>query len=102
GWPVLLAGCIHNFFDGWMVGLGNGDSSGTVSRALSWGFAAHKIPEALAIGLLASTLTSSPKRALAVVLLVQTVFASGSLAVLFAGRLDHRVMDAFIAVAGAT
>jgi zinc transporter ZupT len=101
-WPLLVAGCIHNFFDGWMIELARIDTAGRVSNALSWGFAAHKIPESFAVGILASAFTSKTSRGLSVIMLVQAAFAMGSIAVMFAHGLNLAVVDACIAAAGAT
>ena len=101
-WPLLVAGCVHNFFDGWMLELARADTAGPISNALSWGFAAHKIPESFAVGVLASAFTSKTSRGLGVILLVQSSFALGSIAVVFAHGLNPAVIDTCIAAAGAT
>ena len=102
GWPLLLAGCVHNFFDGWMLELSHAEGAGTLSPALSWGFAAHKILESFAIGLLASAFTSKPRRGLGVILLVQGAFAAGGFAVLHTRGLNEGIVDIFIGSAAAT
>lgn len=102
GWPLLIAGCVHNFFDGWVLGLARVNGSGTLSSAVSWGFATHKILESFAIGLLASAFTSKVTRGLGIILLIQTAFAAGSIAVLYAGGLNQSVIDLCIGGAAAT
>jgi zinc transporter ZupT len=102
GWPLLIAGCVHNFFDGWMLELSHADGAGTLSNAVSWGFAVHKILEAFAIGLLASAFASTRSRALAIILLIQGAFAAGSVAVLYVGGLNQGIVDICIGSAAAT
>jgi zinc transporter ZupT len=102
GWPLLIAGCVHNFFDGWMLELAHADGAGTLSSALSWGFAAHKILESFAIGLLASAFASRPSRGLGIIVLVQGAFAAGSIAVFYAGGLNEGIVDLCIGSAAAT
>lgn len=102
GWPLLAAGCIHNFFDGWMLELAHARGVGQLSSALSWGFAAHKIFESFAIGLLASAFASNLKRALGIILLIQTAFAAGGIAVFYVGGLNEGIVDLFVGGAAAT
>lgn len=101
-WPLLAAGCVHNFFDGWMVQLARIDNIGPLSSLISWGFAAHKIPESFAVGLLAGAFTSNRNRGLAVILLIQSTFAAGGIAVLYAHGLNQTVVDLCIGGAAAT
>jgi zinc transporter ZupT len=82
GWPLLVVGCLHSFFDGWIIGLPH-------ATALSWATAIHKIPESVAIGLLAARLTSSRKAALGIVALVQIAMALGAVLVGLAGSLNN-------------
>ena len=102
GWPLLIAGCVHNFFDGWMLELSHVHGAGTLSNALSWGFAVHKILEAFAIGLLVSAFASSRRQALGIILLIQAAFAAGSIAVFYVGGLNEGIVDIFIGSAAAT
>jgi len=102
GWLVLVAGCIHNFFDGWLVAFPLADTHAVVSSALSFGFAFHKIPEAFALGLLAGVLSSTSARGLGVVLLVQASFALGIFSVLSTKVTDLSLVSACLVAAGAT
>ncbi|HLH31539.1 MAG TPA: hypothetical protein VKY31_10070 [Terriglobia bacterium] len=99
-WPLLVAGFVHNFFDGWMLELAH--AGGPVTNALSWGFGAHKILESFAIGLLAAAFTSKAARGLGVILLVQAAFAAGSIAILFVHGLNQGIIEICIGSAGAT
>ena len=84
-WPLLLFGCVHVFFDGWTIALAEATGRPD-SAALSWAAAVHKIPDSLAIGLLAARLTASPRAALAAVALVQAVMAAGGALALAIGK----------------
>ncbi|MFZ0934929.1 MAG: hypothetical protein WB579_12080 [Bryobacteraceae bacterium] len=91
GWPLLVAGCIHCFVDGWTIALSQVASASHASLALSWGAFAHKIPESVAIGFLAVRLTSSRRAAIAVVLLVQMAMLAGAIFSLSTGGLENRL-----------
>ena len=90
GWPLLLFGCVHTFFDGWTIALSRAVGSMHSAPALSWGATTHKIPESVAVGLLASQLTSSRRNALTSVALIQIVMAAGGVLAIFVGCLDSR------------
>jgi zinc transporter ZupT len=91
GWPLLVAGCIHSFVDGWTIALSQVASVSHASLALSWGAFAHKVPESVAIGFLAARLTSSRRAATGVVLLVQTAMLGGSILSLATRGLDNKL-----------
>lgn len=85
GWPLLMLGCIHCFFDGWAIALASIGSATGVSLALSCGVLVHKVPESVAVGLIASRLTSTRARALMTVGLIQISMLSGSLFTTYSG-----------------
>lgn len=78
GWPLLVVGCVHCFLDGWAIALAP-DVGTWASVALSYGVIVHKLPESVAIGVVAARLTSNRMRALAVVGLIQLSLLGGSL-----------------------
>lgn len=88
GWPLLVVGAGHSFFDGWAIALANIGGANGASVALSYGVIVHKIPESLAIGILAARLTSSRTRALAVVAIVQGAMGAGCLFPVFSPYRD--------------
>ena len=90
GWPLLVVGCIHSFFDGWTIAQSQVASSLGAATALSWAAIVHKIPESVAIGILAARLTSSRTRAVQTVGLVQAAMALGGLSAILAGKLEPR------------
>jgi zinc transporter ZupT len=90
GWPLLAFGCLHVFFDGWTIALSHVAALANSASALSWGTTIHKIPESVAIGVLAARLTPSRRAAVGAVASIQLVMAAGGALALFAGRLDSR------------
>lgn len=78
GWPLLIVGCLHSFFDGWAIGLFR-------NSPISWAAILHKIPESAAIGLLAARMTHSRRVALGTVALVQVAMAGGCVLAISAG-----------------
>jgi hypothetical protein len=78
GWPLLIVGCVHCFLDGWAIGLARPGAVTSATAALSYGVIVHKLPESVAIGIVAARLTSTRLRALAVVGLIQLSMLAGS------------------------
>lgn len=89
-WPLLVFGCVHTLFDGWTMALPQLVSRSSFATALSWGASVHKIPESVAIGVLAAGLAPNRRTALAAVALIQVVMAAGGALAVFAGGLDPR------------
>jgi zinc transporter ZupT len=77
GWPLLIVGCVHCFLDGWAIALVSGADRASI--ALSYGVIVHKLPESVAIGIVAARLTSNRTRALMVVTLIQLSLLAGCL-----------------------
>jgi zinc transporter ZupT len=95
GWPLLVFGCTHSFLDGWTIAFSQVAPLSDASTALSWGAIVHKLPESVAIGILAARLTSSRTLALGAVVLIQTTMAVGGTLAVFAGNLDARWADIY-------
>jgi zinc transporter ZupT len=88
-WPLLLFGCLHVFLDGWTIALGHAAAGVNSGQALAWGVTVHKIPESLAIGMLAAQLTATRRAALGAVAVVQLVMAGGGVLALALGKADQ-------------
>ena len=87
GWPLLIVGCVHCFLDGWAIGLTRPGAANIATDALSFGVIVHKLPESVAIGIVAARLTSTRLRALTVVGLIQlSLLAGGVFSFAFAYR----------------
>ena len=95
GWPLLVVGCIHSFCDGWTIAFSQVAPPSNAFAALSWGVVVHKLPESIAIGILASRLTSSRTLALATVALLQAAMAAGGTLAILSGSLDMRHADIY-------
>ena len=93
GWPLLVFGCIHTFFDGWTIALSKAASPSNSAVALSWAATIHKFPESVAIGVLAARLAPSRRMALGAVASIQIVMTAGGVLALFAGSMDSRWAD---------
>ena len=77
GWPLLLIGCAHCFLDGWAIGLVRVGAVTSATTALSLGVIVHKLPESVAIGIVAARLTSTRLRAYGAVALIQVSMLAG-------------------------
>jgi zinc transporter ZupT len=78
GWPLLIVGCVHCFLDGWAIGLARGGAAATsAAAAISYGVIVHKLPESVAIGIVAARLTSTRLHAMAMVGLIQLSMLAG-------------------------
>jgi zinc transporter ZupT len=78
GLPLLIVGCIHCFLDGWAIGLARTGATTNAATAISYGVIVHKLPESVAIGIVAARLTSTRLRAMAIVGLIQLSMLAGS------------------------
>jgi zinc transporter ZupT len=95
GWPLLIVGCVHVFLDGWAIGLARSGGVSAATAALSYGVIVHKIPESVAIGIVAARLTHSRMWALATVGLIQACMLAGSLFSIFSGYRDIASLEFF-------
>jgi zinc transporter ZupT len=78
GWPLLIVGCVHCFLDGWAIGLARvGAAASSAAAAISYGVIVHKLPESVAIGIVAARLTSTRLHAMAMVGLIQLSMLAG-------------------------
>ncbi len=89
-WPLLIVGCIHSAFDGLTIALPRIVSASTAAAAVSWGITVHKIPESVAIGILAARLTSRKILALASVGFIQAALGLGCILPFAVGGLNPR------------
>ncbi len=95
GWPLLIVGCVHVFLDGWAIGLTRAGGVSAATVALSYGVIVHKIPESVAIGIVAARLTQSRAWALATVGLIQLSMLAGSLFSAFSPYRDIAALEFF-------
>jgi zinc transporter ZupT len=95
GWPLLVVGCIHSFFDGWTIAFSQVAPAADAYMALSWGAIIHKLPESVAIGILAARLTSNRTSAFATIALVQAAMAAGGTVAFLSGNLEMRHADIY-------
>jgi zinc transporter ZupT len=93
GWPLLVVGCLHSLFDGWIIGFSQAAASSNAAAALAWGATIHKIPESAAIGFLAARLTSRRNTALGTVALIQAAMGLGMVLAVFAGAVNSDWAD---------
>jgi len=96
--PLLAAAALHSALDGWSaVSAQAGTGFGT---ALAFGIAAHKIPEGLALGIIARAAMASKGAALAWCALAQSATLVGAgLAALFAPQMSPQVLHILLALA---
>ena len=96
--PLLAAAALHSALDGWSVAAARDQSN--FGAALALGIAAHKIPEGVALGVIARAALSSPAAALGWCALAQSATLAGAgLEALLAPRLDSAGVHALLALA---
>lgn len=101
GTPLIAAALIHNAFDGWT--LMAAQSSEHMTRAISIGLWAHKLPESIAVGVVLKASLRSNSRALAWAALVQmAVFLGAGLESLAAPYIGPQGITALLALGGGT
>ena len=97
--PLLGAAALHSCLDGWSVMAGTDHPS--FGPALILGIAAHKVPEGLALGVIARAAMASRLAALGWCVTAQAATLAGAgLEVLFAPYLGISGLHALLAVAG--
>ncbi len=97
--PLLLAAALHSGLDGWSV-MASGDHM-RFSAALGFGIGAHKIPEGLALGLIARASLPSRFAALAWCVAAQSATLIGAaLEPVFASHLGPQGQHVLLALAG--
>ncbi len=96
--PLLLAAALHSGMDGWSV-MASGDMH--FSAALGFGIGAHKIPEGLALGLIARASLPSRFAALAWCVAAQSATLIGAaIEPVFASYLGPQGQHVLLALAG--
>ncbi len=97
--PLLAAAALHSALDGWTVMAGQDHPS--LGPALIFGIAAHKVPEGLALGVIARAALSSRFAALGWCVTAQAATLAGAgLEVVFAPYLGMAGLYALLAIAG--
>ena len=97
--PLLAAAALHSALDGWMVMTGSGH--GSFGAALGLGIAFHKIPEGLALGLIARAALPTRFAALGWCAASQVATLVGaSIEPLFASHLGSNGLHILLALAG--
>jgi zinc transporter ZupT len=97
--PLLAAAALHSALDGWMVMTGTEQSG--FGTALGLGIAFHKIPEGLALGLIARAALPSRFAALAWCTVAQLATLVGAaIEPVFASHLGSTGLHAMLALAG--
>jgi zinc and cadmium transporter len=97
--PLLAAAALHSALDGWTVMVGQSHPS--LGPALLFGIAAHKVPEGLALGVIARASLASRFAALSWCITAQAATLLGAgLELAFAPYLGLRSLHALLALAG--
>ncbi len=97
--PLLAAAAVHSGLDGWSVAAAQGSS--TLGRAFVMGVAVHKIPEGVALGVIARASLPSRAAALAWCALAQfSTVAGAGLESILAPYLGAQALHALLALAG--
>ena len=97
--PLLLASSLHAALDGWNVSAAQDDI--VLSAAFVTVIAAHKIPEGLALGVIARASLRSPGAAMLWCVLAESATLLGAIAEhVFAPYLGPTVLHALLALAG--
>lgn len=97
--PLLAAAALHSSLDGWMVMAGQDHPA--FGPALIFGIAAHKVPEGLALGVIARAALTSRLSALAWCVTAQTATLIGAgFELLFTPYLGIQGLHALLALAG--
>lgn len=97
--PLLIAAALHSALDGWNLMVA--DHTTIFSRALALGIAFHKLPEGLALGLIARASMNSRASAIVWCALAEAMtLAGGGIQMLIAPHLNASTLYALLAVAG--
>jgi zinc transporter ZupT len=90
--PLLAAAALHSALDGWSAGLGG---------AFVWGLAFHKIPEGIALGVIARASLESRRAALLWCALAESsTLAGAGLERVLAPHMNATHFHALLAIAG--
>jgi zinc transporter ZupT len=97
--PLLLAAALHSALDGWSLGAAGGDIH--LSLPFFAGIAAHKLPEGLALGVIARAALGSKSQALLLGTAAQSMtIAGGLLEFALASHLSPLSIHVLLALAG--
>src|SRR5271165_7548420 len=101
--PLLIASGLHSFFDGWGLAVAQTHGFEGVRTALLIGISIHKLPEAMAMGVL--LLAATGKRveaALGAIAAQAMLLVGGAIAVFVAGRIGFAWSAILLAIAAGT
>lgn len=99
--PLLIAAALHSALDGWSVSAAGG--SARLGMPFVLAIAIHKIPEGLALGVIARAAMASRRAALGWCLLAEAATVMGAaLELVLAPYLGPHVLHALLAIAGGT
>jgi len=97
--PLLAAAALHSTFDGWSIAMSQGPAA--IGSAFTWGIAVHKIPEGIALGVIARAALASRAAAIAWCGAAQGATLTGAaLESVFASHLQVHTLHALLALAG--
>lgn len=77
--PLLLASGVHSFFDGWSIAVSQEKGFESLKVAFLLGVGIHKLPEALALGVLMLAAVGSPWKAVLGTVAAQSMMLAGGL-----------------------
>jgi zinc and cadmium transporter len=99
--PLLLAAALHSALDGWSMTAAH--DSQTLGTAFIVAIAVHKVPEGLALGVIARAAMDSRRSALGWCALAESATILGAaLEIILAPHLGARTLHALLALAGGT
>jgi zinc transporter ZupT len=97
--PLLAAAALHSALDGWSLAMAQ--SPLTIAPALVWGIGVHKIPEGIALGVIARAALKSRGAAIAWCAAAQSATLLGAgLESAFASHMSVHTIHALLALAG--
>jgi zinc and cadmium transporter len=101
--PLIVAAMLHGVFDGWALAAGHDGGAGAMGSAISMGVAVHKIPEALALGVILRAAIKSRSRAMMWAVLTQSVLlVGGGLEAATSAYLGNWWVSVLLAMGGGT
>ncbi len=101
--PLIIAAMLHGLFDGWALAAGHDGAAGAMGSAISMSVAIHKLPEALAMGVILRAAIKSRSQAMIWAVLTQAVLlVGGGLVAVMSASLGNRWVSVLLAVGGGT
>jgi zinc transporter ZupT len=99
--PLLIASGLHSFFDGWGLAVAQTHGFEDLRTAFLLGVSIHKLPEAMAMGVLLLAATGKRRQsALGAIAAQSMLLLGGSIALLVAGHIGLTWSAVLLAVAG--